>query len=111
MANLIQNIIENIKNFFNNIFGKKQKMLPESNSEIIEKSVQTKSDIDVMRENAYKENKVKEIVDITEKNPELLENLSIKQLKVIDDYYDKSLEEINQKLAKFKEQLKRESVN
>ena len=111
MANIIQNIIENIKKFFNNIFGKKQKMLTQANSEIQENTTPVKSNLEVMRENAYKENKVKEIIDITEKNPELLENLSIKQLKVIDGYYDKSLEEINQKLIKFREQLKRESVN
>ena len=72
------------------------------------KSNETKiNSIDKLKQENKKRENIKEIVEITEKNPEVLNNLSVKQLKVIDNYYDESLEEINKKIAEFKATLKK----
>ena len=38
------------------------------------------------------ENKINEIISIINKNPEILNNLSIKKIKKINDLYDKKIE-------------------
>ena len=43
--------------------------------------------------------KVYEIIKIIEKNPVLLKNLNVEQLKIIDDYYIKKIDECKKKLA------------
>ena len=52
--------------------------------------------IEKLRKESENRQKINEIIDITEKNPGLLENLSIKQLQVIDNYYDENFLEILQ---------------
>lgn len=101
MKNSIQKIYINIKKFFANIFKKKNLMLEEPKEKNIKNSSEI-SNIEKLRKESKNRQKVKEIIDITEKNPDLLENLSIKQLRVIDNYYDESLEEINKKIADFR---------
>lgn len=101
MKNSIQKIYINIKNFFANIFRKKNLMLEEPKERDVNNSFKI-SNIEKLRKESKSRQKVKEIIDITEKKPDLLENLSIKQLRVIDNYYDESLEEINKKIADFR---------
>lgn len=101
MKNSIQKIYINIKNFFANIFRKKNLMLEEPKERDVNNSLKI-SNIEKLRKESKNRQKVKEIIDITENNPDLLENLSIKQLRVIDNYYDESLEEINKKIADFR---------
>lgn len=80
-------------------------MLEEPKAENKIKDSSELSNIEKLRKESENRQKVKEIIDITENNPELLENLSIKQLQVIDSYYDESLEEINKKIADFRAKL------
>lgn len=101
MKNSIQKIYVNIKSFFANIFKKKNLMLEESKERNVNNSFNI-SNIEKLRKESKNTQKVKEIIDITENNPDLLENVSIKQLRVIDNYYDESLEEINKKIADFR---------
>lgn len=104
MKETIQKMYTNIKEFFYNIFNKNKLMLEEPKN----KSNETKiNSIDKLKQENKKRENIKEIVEITEKNPEVLNNLSVKQLKVIDNYYDESLEEINKKIAEFKATLKK----
>lgn len=105
MIDTIQKIYINIKEFFASIFKKKNLMLKEPEIEEKTKKPSELTNIEKLREESENRKKVKEIIDITENNPELLENLSIKQLRVIDNYYDESLEEINKKIADFRAKL------
>ncbi|HBC84962.1 MAG TPA: hypothetical protein DCZ30_06110 [Clostridiales bacterium] len=105
MIDTIQKIYINIKNFFTSIFKKKNLMLEEPKAENKIKNSSELNNIEKLRKESENRQKVKEIIDITENNPELLENLSIKQLQVIDSYYDESLEEINKKIADFRAKL------
>lgn len=101
MKNSIQKIYINIKNFLANIFKKKNLMLEEPKEKNSKNSSEI-SNIEKLRKENENRQKIKEIIDITEKNPDVLDNLSIKQLRVIDNYYDESLEEINKKIADFR---------
>lgn len=76
-------------------------MLEEPKEKNIKNSSEV-SNIEKLRKESENRQKFKEIIDITENNPESLDNLSIKQLRIIDNYYDESLEEINKKIADFK---------
>lgn len=80
-------------------------MLEEPKTEEKTKNASELTNIEKLRKESENRQKAKEIIDITEDNPELLENLSIKQLRVIDNYYDESLEEINKKIADFRAKL------
>lgn len=101
MKNSIQKIYINIKKFLVNIFKKKKLMIEEPKEKNIKNSSDI-SNIEKLRKENENRQKIKEIIDITEKNPDVLDNLSIKQLRVIDNYYDESLEEINKKIADFR---------
>ena len=46
-----------------------------------------------------KEKKMNEIIDVIEKNPDVLEKLSINRLKIIDNYYIEQIEKCKRKLA------------
>lgn len=105
MINTIQKIYINIKEFLASIFKKKNLMLEEPKTEEETKNTSELTNIEKLRKESENRQKVKEIIDITEDNPELLENLSIKQLRVIYNYYDESLEEINKKIADFRAKL------
>lgn len=105
MIGTIQKIYINIKEFLASIFKKKNLMLEEPKVEVETKKNFELSDLEKLRKESENRQKINEIIDITEKNPGLLENLSIKQLQVIDNYYDESLEEINKKIAEFRARL------
>lgn len=110
MKETIQKMYTNIKEFFYNIFNKNKLMLEEPKEEVEAKNKSNEikiNSIDKLKQENKKRENIKEIVEITEKNPEVLNNLSVKQLKVIDNYYDESLEEINKKIAEFKATLKK----
>lgn len=113
MNNFINRIIEKIKSFLNKIFSNKTAMLNEGQENVVNNSVDTKINVveEIKRENK-KEQTVKEIIDITEKNPYLLENLSLEKLDVIDNYYkdeNKKLESeiklMNRKIDIIKEKI------
>ncbi len=105
MIGTIQKIYINIKEFLASIFKKKNLMLEEPKAEVETKKNFELNDLEKLRKESENRQKINEIIDITEKNPGLLENLSIKQLQVIDNYYDESLEEINKKIAEFRARL------
>lgn len=110
MDDFLQRVSEKIKNFLNKIFGKKELMIEDGNQNKIQKiqnvNKEKTNEIDKLKQEAKREKTVNEIVQITEENPELLDNLSIKQLKVIDKYYDENLEKINKRLLEFRQTLK-----
>lgn len=87
MNNFIAKIVEKIKSFLNKIFSNKTAMLNEGQNHNIN-NIQKKSNIveEIKKENK-KNQTVQDIIDITESNPYLLENLSMEQLDVIDNYY------------------------
>ncbi|MBO5004611.1 MAG: hypothetical protein J6D03_05080 [Clostridia bacterium] len=105
MIDTIQKIYINIKEFLASIFKKKNLMLEQHKSKEEIKISSELTNIERLRKESENRQKIKEIIDITENNPGLLENLSIKQLRVIDNYYDESLEEINKKIANFRAKL------
>lgn len=105
MIDTIQKIYINIKEFLVSIFKKKNLMLEQPKTEEKTEKSSELTNIEKLRKESENRQKVKEIIDITENNPKLLENLSIKQLRVIDSYYDESLEEINKKIADFRAKL------
>lgn len=100
MSEFFKRISNKIKSFLNRIFNKKQLMIESKNSLEDEKRNKTQ---EIERQN---EKTIKEIIDMTESNPELLNNLSIKKLKVIDKYYDDSLEKINNVIIEFRKSLR-----
>jgi len=100
------NIFSKIKCFLKSLFYKEQKneekvveneMKIENNNSFLE---EIKSQTNV--ENAGKEDAIKDIVNTVEKNPETLNKLSMKQLKYVNKYYDKELEEVDKKINKLK---------
>ena len=53
-----------------------------------------------IRKETKRQNKIKEIIQIIEKNPETLEKLDISKLEIIDNYYKQKIMECRRKLAK-----------
>lgn len=54
----------------------------------------------VIKEN-IRRNNIEDIIQIIEKNPELLDELDIDKLRIIDNYYKEKIEEIKKKLASY----------
>ena len=104
MGDFISKIVEKIKNFLNKIFSNKTVMLNEGQDKVVNKNIENnismkKTNVveEIKRDNKKKQT-VQEIIDMTEKNPSLLKNLSYDQLDVIDNYY-------KEENAKLKEEI------
>lgn len=90
MSNNLKRIIDIIKNFFHNLFKKTNLMLnkPQENNTVkIYSNVPKVNSIDEIKAENKKNKTIQEIIDITEKNPEILKNLNADQLELIDNYY------------------------
>lgn len=112
MGDFISKIVEKIKNFLNKIFSNKTVMLNEGQDKAVNKNIENnismkKTNVveEIKRDNKKKQT-VQEIIDMTEKNPSLLKNLSYDQLDVIDNYYKEEnaklkdeIQIINKKIA------------
>ena len=104
MGDFISKIVEKIKNFLNKIFSNKTVMLNEGQDKVVNKNIENnismkKTNVveEIKRDNKKKQT-VQEIIDMTEKSPSLLKNLSYDQLDVIDNYY-------KEENAKLKEEI------
>lgn len=100
-------ILKKMVNFMKNIFKKRKK------AKKIPKEVECESKINelykvadleennkkVVKEEIKKE-KLFEIIQIIEKNPETLKKMDIHKLEVIDRYYKNEIEEYKKKIAK-----------
>jgi len=100
------NIFSKIKCFLKSLFYKEQK----NEEKVVENEIKTENNNSFLEEiksqtnveNAGKEDAIKDIVNTVEKNPETLNKLSMKQLKYVNKYYDKELEEVDKKINKLK---------
>ena len=98
--------MKKLKFFFLNIFVKKDTNVNFKNTENnVENFNNNFSEIlkeETVLEAANKKDKIGEIISIVEKEPKILDNLNIEKLKVIDNYYDKKIEEVNTKINRLK---------
>ncbi len=105
------NIFKKIFNYIKTIFKKKtsnetiensqESVIPKKKTKITELyKVENldKLNADVIRE-ANRKNKIEEIIQIIEKDPETLKRLDIPKLEVIDQYYKDKITECKKKLS------------
>ena len=101
-------LISKIKMFFKSLFGKKDIIIPEDKTVV--NNVKEKSFLDDIKidnvdvnntvEKINKENEREKFLEMIEGNREALNKLSIAQLKKLDKYYDKIIEENQLKIQK-----------
>lgn len=109
--------INKIKQFFRNLFFKhksnKAEIQEKNNTETVDKEYKTsfindiKVDIDYNHIN--QENERNELFKKIRNHPELLENLSNKQLERLSDFYDKKIEINNNIIQEKQKKLKKVS--
>ena len=110
MSSFVNKIFNSIKNFFNRLFNNEKPMLNKASDEgnvinFKQESVDNNS-ISIIKKENKKKQTVKEIVSMTEKNPELLKNLSYEQLDVIDKYYKEENERLQKEIDIINEKVK-----
>lgn len=105
-------LISKIKMFFKSLFGKKDIIIPEDKNinNTVVNNVKEKSFLDNIKidnvdvnntvEKINKENEREKFLEMIEGNREALNKLSIAQLKKLDKYYDKIIEENQLKIQK-----------
>ena len=100
-------LISKIKMFFKSLFGKKDIIIPEDKNinNTVVNNVKEKSFLDDINvnntvEKINKENEREKFLEMIEGNREALNKLSIAQLKKLDKYYDKIIEENQLKIQK-----------
>ena len=105
--------LKKIKRFFKNLL--KRNNIKESNTELeysntneiknsnedFSHNLSEQTNIEEIR----KKEKIQEIIDIIEKEPKTLDNLTIDKLKIIDNYYDEKIQEADEKIKKLKSKL------
>ena len=107
-------LISKIKMFFKSLFGKKDISISEDkniNNSVVN-NIKEKSFLDDIKienidvnntvEKLNKENERKEFLEMIDGNREALNKLSIAQLKKLDKYYDRIIEENQLKIKKAK---------
>jgi hypothetical protein len=113
------NFISKFKRFFSNLFAKKTKKVitekkqavePEIKNDILPKEiskVETQLEITFssMKSETRKSALKEDIFNMVDKNPELLNSLTIEQLEEIDKMYDKKIEENKKKIRKLERAL------
>ena len=104
-----KSVFGRIKKFFRIMFGKnKIDITAEAVKQEEPISTNTFSQdlkLETTLEEANKKDKLEDIISIVEKEPQTLDKLSIEKLKVIDEYYDKKIEEVDKKITKLKSKL------
>ena len=103
-----ESFIFKIKRFFSNLFGKKNIQKEEINPIVKEekKEIHIKENsIEKMKQESNRVHLEEDILKIVEKNPELIENLTISQLEKLNDMYDKTIEENDRKIQRLKSKL------
>lgn len=104
-----EGFILKIKALFLKIFKNNSKTEVVNNGEILEnKTIPNTSQINVfdkMKKEGRRVHLQEEIIELVEKNPGLLENLSMVQLEKIDELCDKIIEENNKKINGLKRAL------
>jgi len=95
------NFIVKLKRFFAKVFFKKKNNINvEGNKEksVEQEDVNITPQVDIFKEWHKEKNEVKikeDIVHMIDKNPELIDKLSVKQLKALNEMYTKLIEENN----------------
>ncbi len=56
----------------------------------------------ILYQNAKEEKNIDDIINMVNKNPKILDNLSISKLEKINSCYDKKIEELRMKIRKLK---------
>jgi len=96
-----------IKRFFANIFRKNNKVLEQNEIKKEQKTElnKTENKFQDMKKLSKKAELKKEILDMIEKQPDLIESLSIEKLKELNCMYDAIIEENERKIKKIKREL------
>ena len=108
----IKEIIERVKQFFERLFGSHKNLMlnkaQENNYPPVEKQnqIEKESIINTLQMENKKNQTMSDIINITEKNPQVLEHLEPIKLEVINDYYRKENSELNEKIKKENQKLK-----
>lgn len=108
----IKEIIERVKQFFERLFGSHKNLMlnkaQENNYPPVEKQdqIEKESIINTLQMENKKNQTMSDIINITEKNPQVLEHLEPIKLEVINDYYRKENNELNEKIKKENQKLK-----
>lgn len=108
----IKEIIERVKQFFERLLGSHKNLMlnkaQENNYPPVEKQdqIEKESIINTLRMENKKNQTMSDIINITEKNPQVLEHLDPIKLEVINDYYRKENSELNEKIKKENQKLK-----
>lgn len=108
----IKEIIERVKQFFERLFGSHKNLMlnkaQENNYPPVEKQdqIEKESIINTLQMENKKKQTMNDIINITEKNPQVLEHLEPIKLEVINDYYRKENSELNEKIKKENQKLK-----
>ena len=93
------NFIIKLKRFFAKIFFKENKNIEGNNEKIVEQDeINITPQVDIFKEwhKEKNETKIKEdILHMIDKKPELIDKLSVKQLKALNEMYYKVIEENN----------------
>ena len=100
-------LLDKLKRMFKSIFNKKNNTPQDFNDSIETKtrntmepnfmeSLKEKTDIECEKET------LECIIDNVEKNPQELNTLTIEQLEEVNEYYDKEIEKVEQKINKLK---------
>lgn len=96
-----------IRKFFSNVF-KKKSVTTEQLEVIKEKEVEintNESDFAKMKVASNRVRIKEDILTLVEKNPELIENLSIEKLKELDKMYDEIIEKNDRKIKQLKREI------
>lgn len=100
-------LFSKIKMFFSNLFQKKP-IIDKSIKEIKENKLDINSKETEFNKMKVSSNKVmikEEILTLIEKNPELIDTLSIEKLKELDSMYDEIIEKNDRKIRKLKREI------
>jgi len=97
-----------VKRFFSNLFGKKniqkEEINPIEKEEKKEVHIEENS-IEKMKKASKRVDLEEDIIKIVEKNPDLIDNLTILQLEKLNEMYDKIIEENDRKIQRLKSKL------
>ena len=97
-----------VKRFFNKLFGKKsfekEKVEPIVKEEKKEVPIKENS-IEKMKKESKKAHLEDDILNMIEKNPELIDNLTIPQLEKLNEMYDKVIDENDREIQSLRSKL------
>ena len=103
-----ESCIFKVKRFFSNLFGKKNIQKEEINPIVKEEKKEVyikENSIEKMKKESKRAHLEEDILKTVEKNPDLIDNLTIPQLEKLNEMYDKIIEENDIKIQRLKSKL------